>query len=232
MPLLRLGLLFLLSVATGCSSPGKILDAVVQTIDAVSTSQRSEELRRPNDPPYGPTLILPSGLRLEGLSRDGELTDSYPDPAGLPFNSCRYVHYRAPEYFIDIPALSQPVRSARASLNFSLEEYVRLPDRNGDRRCYVDPQIAQHVQDLRSAWGGPLILNSTYRSPRFNAAIGGAFYSRHMYGDALDVAVPDRRRAQDFYNLALAIGVDFVDAFDNTVSADGSGWVHIDDRGF
>ena len=228
----RLCLAILLLAHTGCQRPGRLIDAVSQTIDAVEGDQRSEVFRRPNDPPYGPTLILPSGLRLEDLARDATLTDSYPDPAALPFGGGRRVHYQPPGYFIDIPSLSQGIRGARASRNFSLDEYVRLPDRNGDRHCYVDPQIAQHVQDLRDAWGGPLILNSTFRSPRYNATIGGAFFSRHMYGDALDVAVPDRRRAQDFYNLALAIGVNFVDAFSNTVAADGSGWVHIDDRGF
>ncbi len=203
----------------------------MQTIDIVNNQQRTDVYRQASDPPYGPTLILPSGLRLD-LVQDAPLSANYPDPAALPFGGNRRVHYQAPEYFIDIGGLPPATRSARASVNFSLDEYVRLPDRNGDRRCYVDAQIAQHVQDLRQAWGGPLVINSSFRSPRFNAAIGGAFFSRHMYGDALDVAVPDTRRAQDFYNLALAIGVDFVDAFSNTVAADGSGWVHIDDRGF
>lgn len=221
----------LLVLLCACSQSSRIVDAVVQTIQVVDRTQREEVHRRPAGPPYGPVLILPSGLRLD-LSRDAALSASYPDPARLPFGSARHVHYQPPAWFIDIDALPSATRSARASTNFSLNEYVRLPDRNGDRRCYIDLQIAQHVQDLRDAWGGPLILTSTFRSPRYNAAIGGAVYSRHMYGDALDVAVPDERRARDFYNLALAIGVDFVDAFDNTIAADGSGWVHIDDRGF
>lgn len=220
-----------LLLLSACSQSSRIVDAIVQTIEAVEGTQRAEVHRRPTDPPYGPVVILPSGLRLD-LVGDAGLTASYPEPGDLPFASRRRAHYQPPEYFIDISALSTTTRNARASTNFSVNEYVRLPDRNGDRRCYIDAQIAQHVQDLREAWGGPLILNSTFRSPRFNAAIGGAVFSRHMYGDALDVAVPDARRARDFYNLALAIGVDFVDAFDNTISADGSGWVHIDDRGF
>lgn len=223
--------LFLLTLLTGCSGSGRILDGIVDTIEHVQTQSKSQILRSPNDPPYGPVLILPQ-MRLVDLVLDPALDATYPNPAALPFAGSRRVHYAAPRYYIDIPSLSQSQRNAQVSPNFVLQEYVRLPERNGDLRCYIDPQIAQHVQDLRSAWGGPLILNSTYRSPRFNAAIGGATFSRHMYGDALDIAVPDARRARDFYNLALAIGVDFVDAFDNTVDADGSGWVHIDDRGF
>jgi hypothetical protein len=204
---------------------------VGDAVEVVNEARRAEQLRRPNDPPYGPVLVLPL-MRIEPLVRDPSLDAAYPDPAGLPFAGSRQVHYAAPGYYVDIPTLSRAERQAQVSPNFVLEEYVRLPERNGDPRCYIDPQIAQHVQDLRDAWGGPLILTSTYRSPRYNAAIGGAIYSRHMYGDALDVAVPDARRARDFYNLALAIGVDFVDAFDNTIRADGSGWVHIDNRGF
>lgn len=39
----------------------------------------------------------------------------------------------------------------------------------------------------RTAYGGPRIINSAYRNPVHNAAIGGAPQSRHMFGDAADL---------------------------------------------
>jgi len=38
----------------------------------------------------------------------------------------------------------------------------------------------------RTAYGGPRIINSGYRNPAHNAAVGGAPQSRHVYGDAAD----------------------------------------------
>jgi hypothetical protein len=38
----------------------------------------------------------------------------------------------------------------------------------------------------RTAYGGPRIINSGYRNPAHNAAVGGAPQSRHVYGDASD----------------------------------------------
>jgi len=39
----------------------------------------------------------------------------------------------------------------------------------------------------RTNYGGPRIINSAYRNPARNAAVGGAAQSRHMYGDAADL---------------------------------------------
>ena len=112
MSTVRLCLALLLLALIGCSRPGRIIDAVSQTIEAVEGTQRAEAFRRPTDPPYGPTLILPSGLRLEDLARDATLTGSYPNPSALPFGGSRRVHYQPPAYFIDIPSLFQARRSA------------------------------------------------------------------------------------------------------------------------
>ena len=47
------------------------------------------------------------------------------------------------------------------------------------------------LQPLRDAWGGPLFINSGYRSPELNKAVGGATTSQHTKGCAADVGVTD-----------------------------------------
>ena len=49
--------------------------------------------------------------------------------------------------------------------------------------------IGHLLDPLREAWGGPVAVNSGYRSPALNAAVGGAPRSRHMYGEAADITV-------------------------------------------
>jgi uncharacterized protein YcbK (DUF882 family) len=50
--------------------------------------------------------------------------------------------------------------------------------------------VLRAADEARERLGAGLIILSGYRSPAYNAAIGGARASRHMQCDALDVAVP------------------------------------------
>lgn len=47
------------------------------------------------------------------------------------------------------------------------------------------------LQPLRDAWGGPLFINSGYRCPELNKAVGGSATSQHVTGCAADVACTD-----------------------------------------
>jgi hypothetical protein len=71
--------------------------------------------------------------------------------------------------------------------------------------------------------------------------VGGATYSRHIYGDGVDIDVDQSRldanqRAQEVFNEAQDVGANFVlPLAETSVSVDGQrrvSWVHVDDRGF
>lgn len=57
------------------------------------------------------------------------------------------------------------------------------------------------LQPLRDAWGRPLTVNSGYRCPELNAAVGGVPTSQHAKGEAADIAAEDplelARKAQE-----------------------------------
>ena len=61
--------------------------------------------------------------------------------------------------------------------NIPTEEHKRNLTRLVD--CVLDP--------IREEWGGPIIVNSGYRCPELNKAVGGAQYSYHMKGMAADI---------------------------------------------
>ena len=60
------------------------------------------------------------------------------------------------------------------------------------------------LQPLRDAWGLPLHVNSGYRCPKLNAAVGGAATSQHTTGEAADIkAEHPIKLAQLAYDLGL-----------------------------
>lgn len=51
-------------------------------------------------------------------------------------------------------------------------------------------RIAKAMEEVRKLYGNrPITINSWYRDPKTNAAVGGARYSRHLNGDAVDFNV-------------------------------------------
>lgn len=54
----------------------------------------------------------------------------------------------------------------------------------------VDPMLVAKLECLRSAIGNrPIFVNSGYRCPKHNKAVGGAEKSFHMQGKAADIRV-------------------------------------------
>lgn len=220
--------IFMVLLIFGCGGKASV------TIDVLFDDPTTPS---PADPPYGNEVVYPSGLRV-GLVPESSLTSSYPDPALNPFGTVRIGKYERVGAFL--PLEVAPV-SEQVSQNFLLSEYVNPTIQRGARRAYVDPQAVWHVQQIRSALGRPLVVSSSFRSPEHNRDVGGASFSRHLYGDAVDIDVDQsssdaNTRGQEIFNEAVDAGVDFVLALEETsVSVAGSqrvSWVHLDDRGF
>lgn len=51
-------------------------------------------------------------------------------------------------------------------------------------------RVAKAADEARALTGRPIIILSAYRSPAYNAAVGGAKASRHLHFNALDLAMP------------------------------------------
>ncbi|MCB0422306.1 MAG: DUF882 domain-containing protein [Bdellovibrionales bacterium] len=55
----------------------------------------------------------------------------------------------------------------------------------------VQPILLESLQEMRSHIDRAILINSSYRSPAYNSTISGsAQWSRHMYGDAVDIKAP------------------------------------------
>ena len=121
--------------------------------------------------------------------------------------------------------------------NFSLHEMIKSETasrRDMDNYPHSDEIIAnltvlceQVLQPLRDAYGVGIKVNSGYRSPDVNAAVGGSRTSDHCKGQAADIeiaGVPNAELAQyiaDNFDYTQLILEYF------TPGIPDSGWVHV-----
>lgn len=88
----------------------------------------------------------------------------------------------------------------------------------------VRPELAALLNSIRRAWGKPVIVNSAYRSPEHNKAVGGVENSYHVKGLAADIRPERQEDLSEFQDLCLELngagGVGLYNTF-----------VHVDARG-
>ena len=84
--------------------------------------------------------------------------------------------------------------------------------------CLLDP--------LREAWGSPIIINSGYRCPILNKAVGGSKTSSHMSGWGVDMR-PKNGKMEEFKKFVVQfIKIRFWDQCILEKSGDVE-WVHL-----
>lgn len=91
-------------------------------------------------------------------------------------------------------------------------------------------ELIDVLTDIREHFG-PVVINSGYRCPKHNAAIGGAKSSRHTFGDAVDIVVKGIKTL-DVYNYVIEKYGDRPYGIAKKISQNPyAGFVHIDTRG-
>lgn len=73
-------------------------------------------------------------------------------------------------------------------------------------RDSIKALVENVLQPLRDAWGKPLHINSGYRCPELNAAVGGVPASQHIKGEAADIACSE---PHNLAQLACDLGLPF-----------------------
>ena len=70
--------------------------------------------------------------------------------------------------------------------NFKVREFACT---DGSDTVFIAPALVTLLQQIRDHFGQPITVNSGYRTPAKNKAVGGAAYSQHLYGTAADITV-------------------------------------------
>lgn len=83
--------------------------------------------------------------------------------------------------------------------------------------------VAEKIfQPCRDHFDQPLMVNSGYRSPAVNKAVGGASSSQHVKGEALDLDfefAPDNKKLFDYIRENLE--------FDQLINENNYSWIHV-----
>lgn len=86
-------------------------------------------------------------------------------------------------------------------------------------------ELAGYLERVRTLLGVPMHVNSAYRSPKVNAAVGGSSTSAHMTGQAVDFVAHDFGTPQDIARAIEASDIQF-----DQLIYEGN-WVHFGIRG-
>lgn len=70
--------------------------------------------------------------------------------------------------------------------NFKVSEFAC---KDGSDVVFISPELVVILQAIRTHFGQAVTINSAYRTPAYNKKVGGAEYSQHLYGMAVDISV-------------------------------------------
>ena len=123
----------------------------------------------------------------------------------------------------------------KLSKNFSLAEFTK--SQTAERKGIDNTPEGDHldaaidlfenvVQSVRDHFG-PTTINSGYRSPALNDAVGGSITSQHCKGQAADIEVPGVANADLANWIVENLEFDQVILEFYTKGIPDSGWVHV-----
>ncbi|WP_051523153.1 D-Ala-D-Ala carboxypeptidase family metallohydrolase [Prevotella sp. P6B4] len=132
------------------------------------------------------------------------------------------------------------MEKVQLSPHFIIEEMcktnVKLNNVPNEAQVANLKRLCGWLEMLRSEWnsrygGGndPIIINSAFRSPQVNKAVGGVATSNHLSGCAADIKVKDIRQLIRYAVILLDISEESGEAFDELLierSSSGAIWLH------
>ena len=123
----------------------------------------------------------------------------------------------------------------KLSKNFTLKEFTK--SQTAERRGIDNTPNDEHLENAEFLFGnvvqkvrdnfGPTTINSGYRGPELNEAVGGSSKSQHCHGQAADIEVPG------VSNYEVAKWITENCDFDQVIlefwesGIPDSGWVHV-----
>lgn len=78
-----------------------------------------------------------------------------------------------------------------------------------DVRVKLTTLINNCLDPIREMWGKPIHVNSGFRCPTLNKAVGGATSSQHMTGEAADITAGSPAKNKELFDMIVKSGIEF-----------------------
>jgi len=88
-------------------------------------------------------------------------------------------------------------------------------------------ELANKLEEVRTVLGNKIHVNSGYRSPKVNKAIGGTSTSDHQYAQAADIICPEFGNPEQICYAIMESGIKFDQLILEYPTPEGGGWAHI-----
>lgn len=98
------------------------------------------------------------------------------------------------------------------------------------KRQKLQTLIEQLLDPIRAAWGAPITVNSGYRCPKLNAAVGGVSTSQHLRGEAADISVGTPADNKRLFDRIVELQKAGKITFDQLIDESDYKWIHISYR--
>lgn len=118
-----------------------------------------------------------------------------------------------------IRAYTTEQNNVQVGPHFKVREFAC---KDGSAITFIDDYMVTILELLRKKLGKPIIITSGYRTPTHNAKVGGAKYSYHMRGQAVDIranGISAKTIAKELDKLVGGCGIIVYES-----------WVHFDVR--
>lgn len=114
----------------------------------------------------------------------------------------------------------------KLSKNFTLRELTKtntgIPNNPSEIEIERLRILCEKVlQPLRDKLGYPIIVNSGYRSPLVNKAVGGATGSQHVRAEAVDITAGSRERNKALFEILKTMEKD------QLIDERNYSWIHV-----
>jgi len=113
-------------------------------------------------------------------------------------------------------------KNDKLQTNFQVYEFMQ---NDGLEFLKLDQEVIDAIQKIREHFNKPVTITSAYRSKSYNASIGGATKSQHIYGRAIDFTIS---------GVAIKTITDYIQKNWKELGVRGlelnKSWVHIDVR--